>query len=471
MLLRHKRLNATYYPSNCFPFSFNNDKFHQGTYITKDWTYTGAFDESGLFSGKGSLAKCDGSAYEGHFSEGHYDGQGSLDDKPNGTWYMGSFKHGQKHGSGIITYPDGSSYDGDWEEDVKSGIGVESDEKSNRIYRGEFKDGMRHGVGIVNTNNLVLTGHFFQGRTVDGPGWTIMYGKKKNGPNYSGETKQGKPHGNGTLMFTKEDGTIIQYEGSFCNGLFYGTGLLRVSGCDPVTTEWKGAPPDAICEGDSCDNEESCQGRIICAHIGFEYIGNLTGHTMDGEGTLRLLDGSTYEGFFSNGIFNGFGKFTDALSGSVYKGDFKQGLKDGYGEETYLDSHVYCGEFSHGARSGAGQLYRRIGLGPEQPELIYRGEWKDDHMHGKGILFDIVTPSKGTYEGDFVRGKRQGHGSFICESGFVSQGPWDSDNPVVGDCWIITDPVGNVYEGSAFRQGLSGKMMATYTSDILQMAS
>lgn len=52
---------------------------------------------------------------------------------------------------------------------------------------------------------------------------------------------------------------------------------------------------------------------------------------------------------------------------------------------------------------------------------MYNGEWKDNKIHGKGIMEWLGSRK---YDGEFKVGMRDGHGKFITENGQVYDGGW-----------------------------------------------
>ena len=61
-----------------------------GGYDTKEPSYEGEVDETGLSHGKGKMTFLDGSTYEGDFVHGLSDGFGILK-SPNGESYEGNW--------------------------------------------------------------------------------------------------------------------------------------------------------------------------------------------------------------------------------------------------------------------------------------------------------------------------------------------------------------------------------------------
>ena len=126
------------------------------------------------------------------------------------------------------------------------------------------------------------------------------------------------------------------------------------------------------------------------------------GNDVDTEGLdfALLQDGSTYEGNFKKGKFNGTGRLT-ASDGSTYEGEWEDNKKNGYGIMKSLDGHCYTGQFKDGKIHGHGKYVwpngdeyegdyvedLRHGFGKYSSPLgySYEGEWEDDMKHGKGI--------------------------------------------------------------------------------------
>ena len=64
----------------------------------------------------------------------------------------------------------------------------------------------------------------------------------------------------------------------------------------------------------------------------------------------------TYEGKFSQNLFEGKGKLT-YKDGRQYEGDFKQGKKDGNGTMTFPNGNKYIGQWENDAQHGIGIQY------------------------------------------------------------------------------------------------------------------
>ena len=106
---------------------------------------------------------------------------------------------------------------------------------------------------------------------------------------YSGDFVNGKPNGNGIIVFT--NGT--KYNGAFVNGYYHGNGCYR-------------------------------------SNADFTYEGSFKLNKFEGQGKCAWQSGSKYQGEFKADKFDGIGEYTFA-DGRVYRGRFKNGVKHGEG--------------------------------------------------------------------------------------------------------------------------------------------
>ena len=75
--------------------------------------YQGQFTFNQI-TGKGVYQWPDGAFYEGDVLNGRREGQGEFITPSNTAKYVGSWKHGFKHGFGKIEYASGSIYEGEF---------------------------------------------------------------------------------------------------------------------------------------------------------------------------------------------------------------------------------------------------------------------------------------------------------------------------------------------------------------------
>eukprot|EP00794_Sanderia_malayensis_P012083 gene12083-13327_t len=65
----------------------------------------------------------------------------------------------------------------------------------------------------------------------------------------------------------------------------------------------------------------------------------------------------------------------------------------------------------------------RVGVGEHTSSegTVYRGEWQNDTMNGRGVL---THPSGAIYEGDFLNNMMHGHGKYTWPDGSKYEGPF-----------------------------------------------
>jgi len=473
--------------------SFKDDEFEHGTLLTKAFTYSGEFRggsfNNPIFNGRGIIAFRDKEIYEGDFQDGDFEGLGTLT-STKGDIYNGMFHKGKKCGLGTMKYVDGSRYTGDWQFDHRHGEGIWTTAMKDQLYRGQFQSDKPHGQGSLRTPNIQMKGSWIKGRSMDGAGWTLNYLKTEI--QYKGSIKCGRPHGNGSLTqpATKNDKRKkILFTGAFSCGLpVFNDNRDDDNAENNKITAGEGSessPQTAVEEAlrqffDFPNEEHSAQpsgeneknddnGQVV---ISRDWAANLHKILLSSDGqilcpltkisvkkesiskaTLTLIDGSKYVGTISDGIMNGDATFVDAFNNSRFVGPFRDGVKHGEGKEHYKDGKMYSGKFVNGWREGLGELYDSKG------ELFYKGEWKRDYMHGKGLCrFDSTFPCPGLYEGEFRHGLRDGRGTQSNE-GIMYEGDWSKGTPLNGE-WVVNYPSGSIYFGNALFSIYSGPPIA-----------
>lgn len=145
------------------------------------------------------------------------------------------------------------------------------------------------------------------------------------GNKYKGEFENWKPHGLGELLNSK-----LYYKGRFMNGLPDGFGRACFESGDKYVGQFQRGRMHG--EGVYFFSPHSKSKAIM--HNGFFAKGLPNGH-----GILTFLDGTRYEGHFSNGRYEGYGELK-CPSSWVYKGEFKQGVPYGKGVLTFMSRVV-----------------------------------------------------------------------------------------------------------------------------------
>lgn len=126
--------------------TFKDNAFVSGTYdtATEDGTYTFTLEKGLPVALKMTLKN--GLSYNGGFSDGKFNGQGSIK-YPSGDSYDGGFVDGVRSGSGTYTWKDSAYYTGSWSDDQMNGKGTYFYAKSADGYKlsGTFKDNQPDG--------------------------------------------------------------------------------------------------------------------------------------------------------------------------------------------------------------------------------------------------------------------------------------------------------------------------------------
>ena len=172
---------------------------------------------------------------------------------------------------------------------------------SSSLYTGWVAHSRAHGHGVRCWHN----GDIFSGQWVDGVcngigSWLSQDRHDSLGSIlYSGHWRNDKEHGRGTLLSSMPSLGRMLFHGRFVDGWLTGMGSVYFA--------------------DS--------GQLY-------YVGRMAGGAFDGEGVMRLEDGSLYVGGFVDGTFKGKGRWVDTRECSVYTGRFKHDYKHGCGRLT-----------------------------------------------------------------------------------------------------------------------------------------
>jgi hypothetical protein len=128
---------------------------------------------------------------------------------------------------------------------------------------------------------------------------------------------------------------------------------------------------------------------------GGKYLGEWKKGKREGEGVLRLDNGSTYRGSFKGHMFDGFGE-QKLPDGEVYKGEWVHGMREGTGMLLVPNMDAYYGKFSKGMCGGWGRWRSKDGWEIE-------GEFRLDGpvkatmtMYDSGTVFKVVHDGRCT---------------------------------------------------------------------------
>jgi hypothetical protein len=125
----------------------------------------------------------------------------------------------------------------------------------------------------------------------------------------------------------------------------------------------------------------------------------------------------------------------DASPDPNYKGDAVDGMKQGFGRYVSpVDGSTYEGEWVKDRKNGKGTFTEASGA-------QYVGQWKDDRKHGKGTY---RTPDGTTYTGDWKNDGQTGQGTLSTSDGSKYKGGFLNGKK---DGKGVLQEKGKVYDG------------------------
>jgi hypothetical protein len=250
-----------------------------------------------------------------------------------------------------------------------------------------------------------------------------------SGAKYIGDFRNGKVEGMGVCYYT--DGS--KYSGEWRDRFPEGRGTKTYGDGTKRTGMWrKGKPID---ENGNVLEDYIAQKKEERADDGTNIqSGCLSGDCSSGPGIFAYPDGSTYEGNFLKGKYNGDGKFVFA-NGDTYVGQFKDNYPHGQGKRTYASgAPEEAGEWREGefvgssliesGRTGCIQGDCTDGKGTfifKEGAAKYVGDFKNRQPHG----FGICTYANGDrYRGEWIEGAFGGKGTLYLHEGTEVSGYW-----------------------------------------------
>jgi hypothetical protein len=128
------------------------------------------------------------------------------------------------------------------------------------------------------------------------------------------------------------------------------------------------------------------------------YAGEFRGNKLNGRGVWIPRSGAAYSGMFLDNIAQ------SGVSRKSCSGPPSPAWNNCVGTITYGNGNVYRGEFINGRREGIGMIDIRATGSPDGTSIrtpvpgVYVGEFRDDRLNGRGMIF---MPGAGFY-GTFV---------------------------------------------------------------------
>jgi len=179
------------------------------------------------------------------FQKFDFDAPGTVEKVFRRGNYIGTVnRSGKPNGMGVMHFNDGGVYEGEWHNSVMAGVGTIT-----------FSDGLSE---------------------------------------YSGEWKEGKPHGQGYFIYPNGD----RYDGSWKNGQMDGRGLYSFHNSEIYSGSWK-------------NNKSHGYGRYVYRD-GNTYEGLWQNGNREGNGTFQYVHGDEFAGEYSNDKKNGLGVYRRA---------------------------------------------------------------------------------------------------------------------------------------------------------------
>jgi hypothetical protein len=133
------------------------------------------------------------------------------------------------------------------------------------------------------------------------------------------------------------------------------------------------------------------------------YIGDWVNGKTLGKAIVIFSTGDRYEGFISDGVFEGDGSYTwanpKANAAKKFEGKWHNGKQTDYGVETYQNGDKYDGDFKRGIAHGMGTYTFHAG------GEIYQGDFRNGKRHGRGKFY---YPDGRTLESSFKNGQNVG---------------------------------------------------------------
>ena len=149
---------------------------------------------------------------------------------------------------------------------------------------------------------------------------------------WTGDCKDGKASGAGTLTVFRAEKPVERNEGQFVEGKQTGHGVRHY-----LDGHYTGRFKDGLFDGDG----------VYIASNGMRYDGEWKAGNFDGHGTLSFVSGVRYEGQFRANTFNGYGSLA-LPNGARYDGEYRLNTPHGTGVYTDVSGATFAGQWSDG---------------------------------------------------------------------------------------------------------------------------
>jgi hypothetical protein len=326
--------------------------------------------------------------YSGDFDpEGRYHGKGAVT-FIGGNTYAGEFCHGLMHGQGEFCWTDGVVYRGEFIEGRICGVGgyVWHDGSS---YKGDLSCGMRHGHGVF---ACAASGTQISADYLTANAAAILEAAQQEDRISIVQSQLADPHEQETALADLIAAVEVVYAGEF-HPLW-----------SAVRTVYNGQWLNGMRHGDGTlyYNDPYRPGAAY-------YQGQYFADQRHGRGKLHYRSGNVYDGQWAEGVKSGEGTMRWESSGEEYSGQWVSDEQTGQGVHVWYSTAASQGE-----------------AGPGQAELVnrYTGAWVKGSRNGYGT-YQYASGAK--YDGEWVNDKKHGFGTFTYEDGRVHSGTFRND--------------------------------------------
>ena len=131
---------------------------------------------------------------------------------------------------------------------------------------------------------------------------------------------------------------------------------------------------------DELDSQRTMKDDFEGRRSGARYRGQVSSQSLkpDGIGFKVYPNNAMFEGFFEEGMINGYGRGITSR-GEVYQGPFVYDTMEGKGLFQWPDGRLFFGNFKNGKKDGEGTYMWPNGQ-------VYEGEFKSDECAGDGKI-------------------------------------------------------------------------------------
>ena len=319
-------------------------------------------------------------------------------------------------------------YNGQWSSGTLNGKGKLY--LGNYSYEGDFLNNKKHGNGYYLFGNSkgekipTNTVTFYKGEFRNDTAVGMAEAQYQNRGYYKGSVLNWVPNGNGSLDFNTNHGMFgkrekdlrVKYEGNFAQGKISGNGKLTGNNGDEFQGNWT----------ESEWNVLSFTGKgTMHLENGSQYSGDFTDGKFNGNGKFTFSNQSPLIGNWKMGSFNGEGKvFGDefVFEGSIYSFNPVNKILNGKGKINYKDSSSFEGDIMNNrVEKGIGKKYyysKDQESGNKIVDVVEgafannlpngKVKWTRTYFDEKGILIPEI---KLVYNGEMLDGKMHGTGA------------------------------------------------------------